>query len=825
MAETQTGKTAGEQQSVRTIRIALAVLMAALLSAGIYISGLVLERQSALERLSRYNVAFSAGQGANEFLRFRNALYDLARSDTPDKEQQARLRFEILMNRLSLFNAGEFKEFIAADPEQNLPLNKIEQTLTEVDQLIDQPQGIRRALSLTNSLESLFVGLASEANAYGGKLVTRDQQDLFRLHWQFTTVAISLAACGFVLFLINGWQNRLLISTQSSLASSNEDLQRTSAQLAAAVAETRNANAKLVDQNELFETALDNMSHGLCMFNSDGNVIVTNRRMAQIFDLPLGAIKPGTTLAELEHLLVEQKICSPSGAASLLKMSPGAAKSMARHTAEQTLADGRRVLASHQPMESGGWTATFEDITERYKAQAQISHMARHDALTDLPNRTLLRERLEQSLAQDRSSATFTAVMCIDLDNFKKINDTYGHPFGDLLLREASERLRASCRNTDTISRVGGDEFIIVYGGVADVSQTSAVARRMLQALSEPYRIEGREVVSDASIGIATSCETAGTVDDLLRYADLALYAAKNAGRGTFVHYTAEMGTQIERKAVIESKLRSIDLSEKFELAYQPITDLATGKVVCVEALMRWNPQEEENIASPQEIIRIAEETGAIVELGAWGLREACRLATELPKEIDVAVNLSAVQFNRTDIVKTISDILRETGLSPQRLNLEITETLLLEDNTKIMADLKIIKDLGASLSLDDFGTGYSSLNYLRKFAVDKIKIDRIFIKEIGRNRNHDAIVAAIVNLASSLGMTTIAEGVETMDQLQILRAAGCGEIQGFLISPPLFKNELFSYLASLPRNRAFPKSVSDTKRHDVGTELSGSHR
>lgn len=813
-------RTAVKQQwNVRTIRIALAILMAILLSAGIYITGLVLERQSALERLSRYNVAFSAGQGANEFLRLRTALYSLALNpESTDAARNARLRFEILMNRLNLFESGEFDGFTKSQPDIQQLVDQIENTLVEIDPLIGAPGEASTALALTAPLEASFVEILSKANAYGGRLVARDQQELFGLHWQFTTVAIALALCGFVLFLFNGWQNRLLISAQRSLAGSNEDLQRASARLAASVAETRDANTKLVRQNELFETALDNMSHGLCMFNRDGNIIVTNRRMAEIFGLPATSIRHGTTLAEFEDVLHQVGLCSPRGAARLLRMRSGPAESMARHTAEQTLADGRRVMVSHQPMDSGGWTATFEDITDRYKAQAQISHMARHDALTNLPNRTLLRERLEATLARDRATQQIAAVMCIDLDNFKKINDTYGHPFGDQLLCEASARLLSVCRNKDTISRIGGDEFIVVCSGMERMDQVDKAAKRMVQALSEPFHIQGREVTTGGSIGIATTRQASDSVDELLRFADLALYSAKDAGRGTYAHYTAEMGAQIERKVVVESRLRAEDLGEDFALAFQPITSLASKRMTCVEALLRWKNPSRGTTEIP-EVIRIAEESGAIVNLGAWVLREACLFAAQLPDEICMAVNISAVQFNRTDIVKTVSDILKETKLPAGRLVLEITETLLLEDNTKITTEFKALKELGVSLSLDDFGTGYSSLNYLRKFAVDTIKIDRVFIKEIGRNRDHDAIVATIINLASNLGMTTIAEGVETEDQLQILRAAGCTEIQGFLVGRPMPKDALDRYIKDLPENGVLP-----LREEASGSLSSGSH-
>ncbi|QDL94647.1 EAL domain-containing protein (plasmid) [Paroceanicella profunda] len=789
----------GPGAAVRAIRIVLAVVMICLLSAASYISVLVLKRQAALSHVSRYDVAFSAAQGLSEFLRLRGELYELAlEPDSPSAADAVRLRYEILLSRLSLFEAGDFITFVQEDPERAETVKQISDRLFGLDSVIDDPAHTREALAATRPLEASFTGLVSAANSYGGSQVAREQRELFQLHWEFTGLAISLAVGGFILFVLNAWQNRLLVVAQKSLAETNAELREAGADLAAAVTEKQQANVELTVQNGLFETALDNMSHGLAMFDATGRVIVSNRRMAEIFRLKVERLRPGAELAELEKALIDAGACSAQDAREILSQHTMSGAASEPESFVLHLQDGRTIMLSRQPMAGGGWTATYEDITERHRAQAQIYHMARHDVLTDLPNRTLLLERFQTTLLRDRAAERLTAVMCIDLDNFKKINDTFGHPFGDKLLCQAALRLRAIFRDGDTISRVGGDEFTVVYGGLTSAEQANAIAERLADALSEPYYIGGHEVFCAGSIGIAVSENTAESVDELLVNADLALYQAKAAGRATYTFYTSDMLVRTKRRGRIESTLLSESFGEQFHLAFQPITDLATGRVTSVEGLVRWRHAAADRV-SPQEVITVAEETGLIVDLGAWVLHEACEIATTLPEEINMAVNLSPLQFGRSNIVDIVSRTLKDTGLPARRLDLEITETLLLEDSPRIVDDLRALRALGARLSLDDFGTGYSSLRYLRRFAVDKIKIDRSFIEEIGRNRDHSSIVHAIINMANSLGIRTVAEGVETAEQLEIVRAAGCSEVQGYLISRPLRKAELDRFLTDRP--------------------------
>lgn len=763
--------------SVKVVQATMGTAIVVLSFLGIYISVVLSHRQASMAEVSRYNVAFSASQGVNEYMRFRQRLATAALNPLSEKSrQEVVLRFDILLNRMHLFKGGDFGEFVQESPDREISLDKIQKVMKAVEPVVRTIWTTGDAITvlrMTKPIEDEFIGLASEANSYGGAMVAEDQKQMFRLHWLFTMVSLSVALFGFVLFIVNRIQNRRLVAAQRGLAA---------------------ANAELAGQNTLFEAALDNMSQGLCMFDENRKLVVSNRRMASIYSLSPEKVRPGIGLGDLYQGMVETGACSAEQAGRLHRGMEAIANRGRPDTMLTELADGRVVLVSSQPMPGGGWTATHEDITERHRAQAQVEHMARHDTLTGLPNRVLLRERLEETLARDAEAGLRTAVLCVDLDNFKTINDTFGHPFGDILIREVASRVQSVFRSVDTVSRVGGDEFTVVFAGVPDVEAVEAVTRRLLEVLAEPYAIGPHRVLSGGSVGLSVSRPDACEADLLLKNADMALYDAKAAGKGTYSFYREDMARQLERRHWIESRLLNGDFDEQFEMAYQPITDLETGKVTSVEALLRVR-RSQEVPAAPQEIISIAEDTGRIVELGAWVMRSACEAAARMEGEVAVAVNLSPVQFWRGDVVGMVSEALRATGLPPERLNLEITERVLLDDSKEVLVSLARLKEMGMRVSLDDFGTGYSSLSYLRKFTVDKIKIDRQFVQEIGRNSDHRAIVQTIVNMAAALGMTTVAEGVETAEQLRILRETGCEEVQGYLFSKPLPEAKLKLYL------------------------------
>jgi diguanylate cyclase (GGDEF)-like protein/PAS domain S-box-containing protein len=439
---------------------------------------------------------------------------------------------------------------------------------------------------------------------------------------------------------------------------------------------------------------------------------------------------------------------------------------------------GRRVAFDGRD----GYLVAIVDITERRKAEARIAHMAHHDGLTDLPNRDFYRDRLRQALERSQVGNKRVAVLCLDLDLFKNVNDAFGHPMGDRLLKAVAERLKAEVRGENLVARLGGDEFAIVLASGVSPNEASDFADRLIRALSARYEVDGIELVVGASIGIALSPGDGDNCEELMRNADMALYRAKSDGGGVHRFFEREMDRQAQKRRDMERDLRSAFANGEFELHYQPLVDVAADRINAFESLLRWR-HPEKGMVSPAEFIPVAEDIGLIVALGEWVLREACTEAAKWPADIKIAVNLSPVQFRSRNLVQAVISALAYSGLSPLRLELEITESVFLAETEANLAILHQLRQLGVSISMDDFGTGYSSLSYLRSFPFDKIKIDRSFIKDLAERSDCVAIVRAISSLGRSLNITTTAEGVETMDQLDWLRAEGCNQVQGFLFS------------------------------------------
>jgi diguanylate cyclase (GGDEF)-like protein len=545
--------------------------------------------------------------------------------------------------------------------------------------------------------------------------------------------------------------------------------------------------------NLRLDAALDNMSQGLCLFDAQNRLEVLNRRFLDIFGLPRDRIEPGASFSEV---LALSKVRDSRDGTLVADVLTDQLACMSRHeisTRFYELVDGRIIAGVYSPTGSGGWVATFEDVTERRRAEEQIMHMARHDALTDLPNRTLFREKMEHALAHDEKFA----IHFLDLDRFKSVNDTLGHPVGDALLCAVTKRLQMAVRGADTVARLGGDEFAIIQAD-ARPNEATDLAVRMIQLLSEPFDIFGNQIVIGVSIGIAMAPADGKDPDQLLRNSDMALYRAKGAGRNSYHFFEPAMDAQMQARNALEVDLRKALTAHEFEVYYQPIVDLGKGKYVGFEALVRWN-RPRHGLVLPDEFIPVAEDIGLIVPLGEFVLRQACEQATSWPLDMSVAVNLSAAQFRSPTLVYSIASALAASGLNPHRLELEITETVLLQHDQLILGILHQIKGLGVRISMDDFGTGYSSLSYLRSFPFDKIKIDRSFTSELGRKEDCTAIVRAMTRLGNSLGMTTIAEGVETQVQLDILRAEGCDQVQGFLFSPPIPAKDVPKLFGSSP--------------------------
>jgi diguanylate cyclase (GGDEF)-like protein len=555
-------------------------------------------------------------------------------------------------------------------------------------------------------------------------------------------------------------------------------------------------NAELESSRLKFNAVLDNMSQGLTFFGGDQRLNVCNRRFREIYRLSADQTRVGTPLTDV--------LSHREAGGTFVAMTP--ADYVARLNVEflepkpydviDNLSDGRSVSLHFQPMLGGGWVTTHEDITERRRTEASLAFMARHDALTTLPNRTLFQERLEEAISRARHGSE-CALLCLDLDRFKVINDTLGHPIGDGLLRAVADRLSACVREVDTVARLGGDEFAIVQVGLRTPDHAALLAERIIAALTHSFTIDGHRIVVGASIGISMAPSDGTSPETLLKNADIALYLAKAERRGIHRFFEAEMDAHAQSLRVVELDLRNALPADDFELYYQPIMNLRSGTVVGFEALIRWN-HPVRGLINPADFIPIAEDTGLIVPIGEWVLRTACLEAAGWPSEVAIAVNLSPVQVKGPHLFDKVQQALEVSGLAPSRLILEITESVLMQSSDDRLALLHRFRALGIRIALDDFGTGFSSLSYLRSFPFETIKIDRSFIRDVDANTDSTVIVGAIIGLARALGMTTIAEGVETDRQLSVVRDQGASMVQGYLFSRPVPAGEVHDLIGTL---------------------------
>lgn len=554
-------------------------------------------------------------------------------------------------------------------------------------------------------------------------------------------------------------------------------------------------------ERELLEAFLEYIPDNVFFKDRDSRFVRISRAMANyigLIDPALAVGKVDSDIFSSEHarqaLLDEQEI-----------IRTGQPKIGIEE--KETWPDGREtwVLTTKIPLKNRrgqiiGTMGIAHNITDRKQAELRVRYMALHDTLTGLPNRVLLEDRLAQAIALAARNQKSVAVLMLDLDRFKNINDSFGHYVGDGLLEAVSKRLQASLRESDIVARVGGDEFVIGNALVDSSRDTETVARKVLAALAEPFEIEGHTLQTSGSIGISVYPTDAENAGSLLQFADAAMYEAKKRGRGTFCFFTPELTRATRRRQKLENDLYQASARGEFALHYQPLVSTSSGRITGVEALVRWY-HPEEGLISPNEFIPQLEELGLMVELGDWVLNTACHQNMAWQQEglprIRVAVNVSAQQFYRGDIAGSVEKTLRETGLHPGYLELELTESLTLDDSERTIEIMRRLKEIGVSLSLDDFGTGWSSLSYLRKFPLDRIKIDRSFMRDILSEPAAEAVVRSILNLGNNLGLACIAEGVETRPQLGYLREQMCTEIQGFLCSPAITGKELGELLRS----------------------------
>ena len=573
------------------------------------------------------------------------------------------------------------------------------------------------------------------------------------------------------------------------------------ARATAEAAALRDSEARLRASEARFRQLADATFEGL-VIHRDGIVIDANTAMAAILgwpqDLLLGrSLFDICTPASHDHL---RATLAALGRGETPEASEGPLEINLRH------ADGSaipvEIHARTMPFENGdARVIAVRDIRERKAAEERILHMAHHDALTALPNRNLFRDRLAQAMARAKRSGTTVAVLCLNLDRFKPVNDLLGPEIGDQLLRQVSARLTDSIRADDTVARLGADEFAFIQVGLSHPDGPAVMADRLVKVLAQPFEIGGHHIVIGTSVGIALHPSDGASGDELLRAADTALSRAKTAGGGGFRFFESEMDLRQQERRHLERDLRQALAADQLELHYQPLVDCEKLTVLGCEALLRWRHPERGPV-SPADFIPLAEECGLIMQLGAWVLRTACVEAATWPADKIVAVNLSPIQFRQPDLAQQILAILAETGLAPHRLELEITEGVLIEDTERTLATLTDLKAAGIRISLDDFGTGFSSLSYLQRFPFDKIKIDRSFIWAMGENADSMSIVRAVIALGRSLRITVTAEGVETTAQLAWLQNEDCDQAQGYLLGKPMPRADI-AKLWSVPDLRA----------------------
>jgi diguanylate cyclase (GGDEF)-like protein/PAS domain S-box-containing protein len=780
--------------SLKTGKFVFFGAMCVLLASAGLVSSLIAQRQEALRQVSRYNICWLASQANGEFNRLAEKV---AAANIPgsgvDLDDVA-LRYDVLVNRVSVMDQGDFRAFAELDPDNARTVREVAAVVARIQPMIDRVDkpGVGKAvLALMSPLEPKLVELAASANRYGSERVTEDQRELVRLFWIFSAVVGGLFTFGTALLLALGWHNRQLLRAHDGLNSLARDLRQASEGLEAANAEVGSINAQLHLRNEVlqrrdreigiqnarFDAALNNMSQALCMVDAAERLVVCNQRFADLFALSITPV-PGILFSDLVERSREPHLKAALAQHRLLQ---------GRRMAAGFVQDGdeRKIVSvSHQPMPDGGWVATYEDITQRRRDEAQITYLAHHDGLTGLLNRFHFGAQLETAIAANAGGVGRVTVVCLDLDGFKNINDSFGHHVGDALLREVGRRLAASVRDGDLVARLGGDEFAVLQVHRGSVETESGLPARLLQVLSERYDIDGLVLFVTASIGTASAPPDGATGDELMKNADLALYQAKLRGKNQALVFEPDMDAARQARRALEIDLSMALTNGEFEVFFQPLIDARRVSIVGFEALLRWR-HPLRGLVSPAVFIPVAEEIGLISELGAWVLGEACAQAARWPRDLSVAVNLSPAQFRSRDLVGTVKDALLRSGLKPTRLELEITESVLLSDSDGSLAALHELRSFGIRIAMDDFGTGYSSLSYLRRFPFDKIKIDQSFVREMSTRPDCIKIVRSIAALGASLGMTTTAEGVETPEQFAQLQSAGCDQVQGYHFGRP----------------------------------------
>ena len=789
-------RTGAPRQPFRWLERLFFGLTCLLIGAAILASSLISERQTALSKVSRYSVTWLASQMPVEVTRLEAALAQWRQPGSGIDGGEIAQRLAAVRTQIASLSTGEAAAFVQSRPELAETAAALTAAIQDVQAAVDSVLPGQSTLPIVQRLSPLIprlVALANAANVRSGELVAQDQMELGRLQYFLSAVIAGLIACGFIQLWLVIWQNVRLGRANRDVDSLVRSLQRQARELQAANARISDSMDEAVCQNRMlekrdlelaaqvarFDAALNNMSQALCMVDEIGHLIVCNVRFLELWNLPAEAACSGTLMAEIFAAATAASRYQPVLVTEIWETHQRLLGARAAGHFFRDDEAGCAVAVAHEPMAGGGWVATYEDITERRRSEARIHFMAHHDALTSLPNRTLFKERLEQTLEEWTSRGEQAAVLYLDLDDFKAVNDTLGHPTGDRILEEIGRRLQSTVKRTDTVARLGGDEFAVIARG--DRAGAEHLAKRLVSEIMAPLDIDGVRIEVGTSMGLAMVPADGLEAVQLLKCADMALYRAKEEGRGHYRFFEMDMDVQLRARRTIELALREAIETGGLALHYQPLLNLERDRIEGFEALLRWE-HPVHGVTEPSDFIPIAENAGLIVRIGEWALRQACEDARAWPDYVTVAVNLSPWQFASPNLFDAVCDALERSGLPPHRLELEITESALIKDSEKVHAIMHRLRALGVGTALDDFGTGYSSLSYLRSFPFDKIKIDRCFVMEMQGRADCQAIVQSVAELATRLGMSTTAEGVETHEQLRMIRAAGCTQAQGYLI-------------------------------------------
>jgi diguanylate cyclase (GGDEF)-like protein len=767
-----------EGNTVRTrtasVKYMLLAVLIGLLIAAAYTSVLIIKRQSASRDTGADHVTALVNQATLDVSRLHGTIAAAMIPGNGVSLRDVELRLAIVLDDAKRFESNDTKRLVASSPELAGTIDTLKSTVLKAQLLFEKGVPAKRLqmlLETVGTLNAPMAQLAELATSRNAELMALDKAQLNQLQRIFGLLLSGITVCGVSLAGALTWHNRLLSQAQYEAQRQNRSLML--------------RDLELNTQNALFNAALNNMSQALCMVDVEQRLIVCNTRFLELFGITSHDAAPGMLVADIFKSIAVSGRYEHDMIANMFAIQLLQPRARGSYTFTEQDSAGRALAVSQEPMGDGGWVATFEDITERRAAETRIQFMAHHDTLTQLPNRVLFHDRLSEALERHRAHDEYIAVLCLDLDRFKLINDTLGHPTGDALLKAVARRLQENVRGCDLVVRLGGDEFAILQIGGNEKACSEALATRIVEEFRRPYEVDGHSIVVATSIGIAMASKDLDHADTLLRSADTALYCSKSKGRGTYCFFDASMDAEIQERRALEADLREALGRDEFELYYQPMVSMATDRVSGFEALIRWNHPVRGRV-SPDSFIPIAEELGLIVDIGEWALVQACHAAASWPSDVKVSVNLSPVQIRHIGLIPSVEAALACSGLPSSRLELEITESALLQESEGVLATLHQLRGLGINIALDDFGIGYSSLSYLRSFPFTKLKVDQSFTKEILVRSNCEAIVRSVTSLAHTLGMTTTIEGVETEEQLDRLRDVGCTQVQGYLFDKPL---------------------------------------